>query len=206
MNERDQGYDRGWYRYGFGTMEFNQRSIHGGGADIGISSAFNRGAGKASIAYGVVYPGASSPPIGMHIHRDEPSGEDLEEWYVIVDGTGVMRFSNGDSVEFGPGDLLACYPGTGHSLEATSDEPVRLLSITPATFTSSSATVIDVLPERFKPRIEVIAIDSTKNPLSAKCSVCGSTWERPDDDRGANSLPAWSVQHQCTQPFTPIHQ
>jgi len=205
MAEREQGYDRGWCRYGFDTMEFGERTIHGGGADIGISLAFNRGAGKAHVAYGIVYPGhGEAPPIGMHIHRDDPTGEDLEEWYVIIDGTGIQRFTNGDSVEFGPGDLIAVYPGTGHSLEVTGDKPVRLVSITPKMYTTP-APASDTPPERFEPRIRVLTTDETKNPLTAECSECGAAWERPADDRGANTIATWSVEHECTAPFTPVH-
>jgi mannose-6-phosphate isomerase-like protein (cupin superfamily) len=204
MAEREHGYERGWYRYGFDTMPFIERTIHGGGADIDISLAFNRGVGKPHIAFGIIYPGrGETPAIGMHIHRDEPSGEDLEEWYVIIDGTGIQRFSNGDSVEFGPGDLIACYPGTGHSLEATGDKPVRIVSITPKMFTSRSP-VLDPEPERFEPRIHVRTTDETKNPITAECSDCGAMWERPENDRGANTIATWSVEHECTRPFTPL--
>jgi len=203
--ERQHGYDRGWYRYGFDTMPFTERTIHGGGADIGISLAFNRGVGKAHIAFGVIYPGrGETPAIGMHIHRDEPSGEDLEEWYVIIEGTGIQRFTNGDSVVFGPGDLIACYPGTGHSLEATGDVPVKIVSITPKMFTNQNP-ILDTPPEPFEPRVHVLTTDETKNPLTAECSICGASWERPENDRGSNTIAEWSVGHECTQPFTPLH-
>src|SRR5947207_3774512 len=163
----EHGYDRGWHRYGFDTMEFSERTIHGGGADIGISLAFNRGVGKAHIAFGVIYPGrGETPAIGLHIHRDEPTGEDLEEWYVIVDGEGIQRFTNGDSVKFGRGDLIACYPGTGHSLEATGHKPVKLVSITPKMYTATSRQPVEVLPDPFQPRIHVLTTTEAKNPIT----------------------------------------
>jgi mannose-6-phosphate isomerase-like protein (cupin superfamily) len=204
MTEREHGYERGWYRYGFETMEFTDRTIHCGGADIGISLAFNRGQGAPHIACGIVYPGAERPPIGMHIHRDEPSKEDLEEWYIIIEGHGIMHFTNGDSVAFGPGDLLACYPGTGHSTEALGDQPVRLVSITPSMYSTKSPN-IDTPPEHFDPRIHVIETNETKNPLSAECTVCGAKWARPDDDGGSDSIGTWSVEHACTSKFEPLH-
>jgi oxalate decarboxylase/phosphoglucose isomerase-like protein (cupin superfamily) len=139
------------------------------------------------------------------MHREDSNSEDAEQWYLIVDGHGVMRFTNGDSVEFEPGDLLVCYPATGHSLQATGDRPARMIAITPSFF-GDSGRVIDVLPEKFEPRICVTSIDETKNPLTAACSVCSAKWERPESDRGANTLPTWSIEHACTQPFNPIHE
>jgi mannose-6-phosphate isomerase-like protein (cupin superfamily) len=207
MAEREHGYDRGWYRYSFETEELADRAIHGGGAEIGVRNFINRGYGKPHISFGVIYPerAGPSPAIGLHIHRDEPTGEDLEEWYIIVDGTGIQRFTNGDSVEFGPGDVIACYPGTGHSLEATGDAPVRLVSVTPKMFSSTVARPSDEWPERFTPRIHVLTTTEAKNALTAECTECGATWKRPEDDFGSNTLADWSVEHECTKPFTPIH-
>ena len=206
MADPDHGYERGWHRYGFESMDFIDRTVHGGSADISFSLAFNRGPGRPHISLGVVYPGdADKPAIGMHIHRDGPSGEDLEEWYVIVSGRGVMNFSNGDSVSFVPGDLLATYPGTGHSIVATGDEPVRLVSITPKMFTLPPERHVDAWPETFEPRMRVLTTDETKNPLTVEFSDFGAKWRRPDDDRGANTLAVWSVEHECTKQFAPRH-
>ena len=47
--------------------------------------------------------------------------------------------------------------------------------------------------------------DEPKNPLTAECAVCGSVWERPADDIGANTLADWSVEHACAKPFKPVH-
>ena len=137
--------------------------------------------------------------------RIEPSSEDLEEWYVIIEGTGVMRFSNGDSVSFRPGDRLAVYPGTGHSVVATGDEPVRLLVITPKMWTLEDPRSPTTPPERFEPRIRVLTTDEPLNPITAECSVCGARWERPADDQAANGLPVWAVEHECTEQFVPVH-
>src|SRR4051794_40517596 len=112
-HEHEHGYDRGWFRYGFNTMPFISRTVHNGGSEMTFSLAFNRGPFKPYAALGIIEPGGELPDIGMHIHRDEPSGEDVEEWYIMIEGTGIQRFTNGDSVEVGPGDMIACYPGTG---------------------------------------------------------------------------------------------
>jgi mannose-6-phosphate isomerase-like protein (cupin superfamily) len=207
VSERDHGYDRGWCRYSFETEEFADRAIHGGGAEIGVKNFINRGYGKAHISYGIAYPERAGkwPAIGLHIHRDEPTGEDLEEWYIIVEGTGVQRFTNGDSVEFGPGDVIACYPGTGHSLEATGDTPVKFVSVTSKMFSTATPRPVDPWPDQFEPRIRVLTTTEAKNPLTAECSVCGARWEQPEEDFGSNTLADWSIEHECTEPFTPIH-
>ena len=205
MAEREHGYDRGWYRYGFDHMEFLKRSVHGGGAEIDVSLAFSRGIGKPHCAFAIAYPGAATPAVGMHVHHDDVTGEDVEEWYIILEGSGIMRFTNGDSVRFGPGDLLATYPGTGHSLEVTGDEPVKFILIAPNLFRMGSGRTVDEWPERFDPRIRVLTNDETKNALTAECRDCGARWERPADDRGANSLPTWATEHPCSVPHVPLH-
>jgi hypothetical protein len=139
----------------------------------------------------------------MHVHRDDPSGKDVEEWYIIIEGAGTMRFTNGDSVEVGPGDLIATYPGTGHSLEATGDKPVKLLAIAPEMFTTGLPP--DEWPETWEPRIRVLATTEDKNPTSAECVDCGALWERPEDDFGSNTLPVWAVEHGCRKRVTPVH-
>src|SRR5881398_2970298 len=113
MTERQLGYDRGWHRFGFDTMDFQPMRAHSGGSDIDVSLVYDRGAFKPFIAYCVIPPGGETPALGLHVHRDVPTGKDVEEWYLIVEGTGIQRFTNGDSVEFSAGDLLATYPGTG---------------------------------------------------------------------------------------------
>lgn len=195
-NERD--YERGWQRFGLDTLDLAPARIHGGGADVDMALAIDRGRGKPFAAYVVIAPGdgdAEAPPIGLHIHRG-PTGNEVEEWYVIIDGTGVQRFTNGDSVEFGPGDLIAVYPGTGHSLEVTGDKSVKLLAIMPEHFVSGPGEHPQ-WPDTWKPRIRVLTVTEQCNPLTAECAVCGKTWLRPDDDFGSNTLATWLAEHEC---------
>jgi mannose-6-phosphate isomerase-like protein (cupin superfamily) len=204
--DRYHGYDRGWCRYSFETEDFHEEIAHGAVSTIRNSIIINRGYGKPHIAFGIIAPDSRNkwPAIGLHIHRDNPTNQDVEEWYIIVEGTGVQRFTNGDSVEFGPGDLIACYPGTGHSLEATGDVPVRLISITPNMFTADWSPV-GPWPETFEPRIRVLAADETMGPLTARCADCGSTWERPAGDTGGNTLADWASEHPCTKSISTVN-
>ncbi len=192
----DHTYERGWHRYGFDNVDFSERAIHGSDVPIDIKVLFNRGVGKPHIAFGVIPPNTDSQAIGMHIHRDVPSMTDVEEWYIIIDGTGEMTFSNGDKVELNAGDLIATYPGTGHSFRTIGSEPVRLVSITPQMFTSRNSD-FDEAPEKYPPHIYVEDVDlATMNPLSAHCTTCNERWVRPDDDRAASGLPVWAGSHQ----------
>lgn len=198
MTGRELGHDRGWHRFGFDTLDFTKVRAHSGTVDIDFSAAFDRGTDEPFCAFCVVYPGDSEgPQIGMHMHRGEPSGKDIEEWYIIIDGTGIQRFSNGESVEFGPGDLIATYPGTGRSLEVTGDTPVKLIAIAPKMFTTPFPH--DTWPERWEPRINVLTMNDDQNPLTAECTDCGATWEQPEQDSGSNTLPVWAVEHECTK-------
>lgn len=195
----DHDYERGWHRYGFDNLDFRQAAIHGSRIPIGVQEAFDRGPGQAHVSFGVIPPSADADSIGMHVHRDLPSATDVEEWYIIIDGTGEMTFSNGDTVEVGPGDLVATYPGTGHAFRATGDQPVRLVSITPVMYTSHRPG--EPLPAAFRPQIEVEEVDPrSMNPLRARCTVCDWVWERPANDTSAASLPEWAREHRCTGP------
>jgi mannose-6-phosphate isomerase-like protein (cupin superfamily) len=187
----DHTYERGWHRYGFDNMEFTDRAIHGSDVPISLKLALNRGVFKPHISFAVIEPTETEQTIGMHIHRDLPTNTDVEEWYIIIDGKAVMTFSNGDTVDVGPGDMIATYPGTGHSFRAT--ETVHLISITPQMFTSRSP--VDEAPEKFAPRIYVSAVNDAMNALRAQCTVCGADWVRPDDDKGSNTLPVWARGH-----------
>jgi hypothetical protein len=171
---------------------------HSGTIDIDFSVAFDRGLDEPFCSFCVVYPGdVEAPQIGMHMHRGEPAGKDIEEWYIIIDGTGIQRFTNGDEVAFGPGDLIATYPGTGRSLEVTGDKPVRLIALAPKMFLTPLPSH-DVLPEAWRPRIHVLTMNDDQNPLTARCTDCGATWDRPEYDVGSNTLPIWATQHDCT--------
>lgn len=192
----EHGFERGWHRYGFDNLDFRQAAIHGSRIPIGVQEAFDRGPGQAHVSFGVIPP-SEDDSIGMHIHRDVPSATDVEEWYIIIDGTGEMTFSNGDRVAVGPGDLVAVYPGTGHAFRATGEAPVRLVSITPVMYTSHRPG--EPLPAEFRPQIEVEEADPrSMNPLRARCTACDAAWERPADDPGAASLPEWARDHRCS--------
>jgi mannose-6-phosphate isomerase-like protein (cupin superfamily) len=190
----DHHYERGWRRYGFDNVPFTNRAIHGSDIPIAVRNIFNRGYGKAHISFGIISP-SDDAAIGMHIHRDVPTSTDVEEWYIIVDGEGEMTFSNGDVETVGSGDLVAIYPGTGHSFRATGDVPLRLISITPQMYTTKAP--VTALPDEFAPTIAVGEVDDTMNPLNARCRRCGATWCRPADDRPAASLPRWARTHAC---------
>lgn len=192
----DHAYDRGWKKYGFNSLEFQVANVHGSSEPMSVAVAFHRGVGAPHISFGVVPPGTERQPIGMHVHRDVPTGDDVEEWYVIIDGHGEMTFSNGDVVDVGPGDLVTTYPGTGHSFRTTGAKPVRLVAIVPRMFTN--AAPVDELPGSFKSSVEVTDIETaTMNPVTATCRVCGRVWRKPADDTGSETLADWSRTHVC---------
>jgi hypothetical protein len=131
-------------------------------------------------------------------------GRDVEEWHVIIEGTGVERFTNGDSVEFSAGDLIAIYPGTGHSVEVTGDKPVKMLGILPECFETVNPDH-PPWPDTWQPRIRVLARSDERNPTVAACSDCGKRWERPDGDDASNTLPTWAAEHGCMRKTTNVH-
>jgi mannose-6-phosphate isomerase-like protein (cupin superfamily) len=190
----DHHYERGWRRYGFDNVPFTNRAIHGSSIPIAVRNIFNRGTGKAHISFGILEP-TEDAAIGMHIHRDVPTNTDVEEWYVIVEGEGEMTFTNGDIERCGPGDLVAIYPGTGHSFRATGQKPLRLISITPEMYTTRNP--VTPFPDAFAPAIVVGEVDEAMNPFDATCSRCGATWHRPTGDRSASSLAKWARTHAC---------
>jgi hypothetical protein len=205
MSERELGHGRGWQRLGFNTLHSVRVRAHSGTGDIDFAVAFDRGLDEPFCAFCVAYPAdVDAPQIGLHMHRGEPAGKDIEEWYIILEGTGIQRFTNGDSVEFGPGDMIVTYPGTGRSLEVTGDEPVKLIAIAPRMFATPLGSH-DQWPSAWEPRIKVLTMNDDQNPLTAQCSDCGATWERPDYDAGSNTLPIWAVDHQCTKQVKPTH-
>lgn len=205
MTDTDHGYGRGWVRYGFDTLDLKPFNIHSGAADLDFTVAFNRGPMEPQLCFMIIPPGTPQPAVGLHIHRDGPSRDDLEEWYVIIEGTGVMRFTNGDSVAFRSGDVLGVYPGTGHSVVAAGDGPVRLLVITPKMWTLDDPMSPTTPPETFAPRIRVLTTNEPLNPITAECSVCGARWEQPADDPASEGLPAWAAEHECTEQFVPLN-
>ncbi|MCB1516715.1 MAG: cupin domain-containing protein [Hyphomicrobiaceae bacterium] len=190
----DHHYGRGWRRYGFDNLPFTERCIHGSDVPISVRNIFNRGLGKPHISFATLPP-SDDVAIGMHIHRDVPSGTDVEEWYIVVEGEGEMTFSNGDVETVGAGSLVAIYPGTGHSFRAIGGKPLRLISITPTMYTSKAP--ITPMPDAFSPTIVVGEVDDAMNPFDATCSRCGATWTRPVDDHSVGSLAKWARSHAC---------
>jgi mannose-6-phosphate isomerase-like protein (cupin superfamily) len=190
-----QEWERGWQRYSFDTVGFADAYVHGGDVEIPIGMPFNRGAGQPQTFLGVVPPGAGTQPIGMHVHRDLPANTDLEEWWVIIEGEGEMTFSNGDVVALGPGDVVATFPGTGHSFRVTGETPVRLVAFLPKMFTTR--TEADRAPAAaFAPTIVVEEVDeSTLNPTVARCARCDERWNRLDDGLPTSNLPKWAREH-----------
>jgi mannose-6-phosphate isomerase-like protein (cupin superfamily) len=193
----DGGYEHGWARFSFAEPEFSERRVHGSTVPIRVRALFNRGRGQPFVSAGIIPATSPEPGIGLHVHRDLDRAADVEEWYIIVAGRGVMRFSNGDSVDVGPGDFITTYPGTGHSLQATGEDHLRMISITPQMF--FDAPVTEILPARPAPAVAVVAVDSaTMGPVRALCARCGLTWERPADRADSNVLADWARAHGCT--------
>lgn len=192
----DHEYERGWQRYGFDNQPFEDAAIHGSSSTISVYLSLNLGVGKPHISFATIPPDTPGAAIGMHMHRDVPTGRDSEEWYIIIDGDAEMTFSNGDIVQCQQGDLVAIYPGTGHSFRAIGG-PCRIISITPEMFTyPHEPPRLDEYPEEFHPRIQVLDVDSEMCPLSAFCTVCGAEWRRPKEDREAATLPVWAREHR----------
>lgn len=192
----DHAYERGWVRYRFSEIDFETRTIHGSSVPIRVKNLFNRGPGRAHISAGEVpRDPTDAEAIGMHIHRDVPTGTDVEEWYIVISGEGIMTFSNGDEVPVGPGDFVVAYPGTGHSFRTVSEDPVRLISITPVMYTN--ATPVTRYPDGFDPSIEVGEVNEVMNPINARCAACGEEWQRHPDDDASTGLASWAGSHEC---------
>ena len=196
MERVDHDYSRGWRRYGFDNLPFITEAIHGSDQEISVYLAFNRGYKKAHISFATVWP-TDIEAIGMHMHRDIPTGEDSEEWYIIIDGEAEMTFSNGDVTKCSAGDMIAIYPRTGHSFRAVNG-PCRIISITPEMFHYMGEEVkTDDFPEEFSPVIEVTEVDPDNMcAMKAVCAVCGGEWQRPVDDPGAATLAVWARGHR----------
>ncbi|MDR1426508.1 MAG: cupin domain-containing protein, partial [Bifidobacteriaceae bacterium] len=167
----DHAHARGWQRYGFDNLAFRKAAIHGSSVEIDVTQAFDRGLWQPHISFAVIPPDTAEEAIGMHIHRDMPTQTDVEEWYIVVEGHGEMTFSNGDTVECGPGDMVAIWPGTGHSFRAIGG-PLKLISITHRMFSYREPREIDPWPEDFSPKIKVNEADDLMVALSATCTVC----------------------------------
>lgn len=60
--------------------------------------------------------------MGWHVHQNEG------EAYYILKGTGEYS-DNGNIVSVSAGDVTMVYPGEGHSLLNTGDEPLELIAL-----------------------------------------------------------------------------
>lgn len=93
---------------------------HGGEGRIGfyrVAPAEALAGACNFIDLAVLPPGAS---IGPHRHR-----EDEEEFYLVLEGTGLMR-RNGEEFPVRTGDLVRNPPGGEHTLRNTGGQPLRI--------------------------------------------------------------------------------
>jgi len=196
MDAIEHDFQRGWKRYGFDNLPFSKSAIHGSDQEVSVCRIFDRGYKKAHISFATVYP-SETDAIGMHMHRDLQTKEDMEEWYIIIDGEAETSFSNGDTVECKSGDMIAIYPGTGHSFRAING-PCRIISITPEMFHYiNEPPEYDRFPEQFDPQIVVTEINpESLCALKAICSECGAEWVCPTDDNCSSTLSVWAREHR----------
>lgn len=195
----NQGYERGWRRYTFDEVAVNPAHAHGADVEIRAGAAFNRGPGDLHVSFVEIPARHTGDAIGLHIHRDVPTGSDVEEWYIVVEGECVMSFTTGEEVRLGPGDLVTTYPGTGHALRVLGDQPVRIIAVVPHAFrTDRPAALYDTLPDEFRPQIRVLACDPVSMvPQEACCVICGSLWSTDQQDSRSRTLPEWARSHAC---------
>lgn len=73
------------------------------------------------IHWDVIPPGAS---IGVHRH-DEP---ELEEWYLCLEGQGVMTL-DGQEIVMKPGDVSVCRTGGSHGLRNIGEKDLRIIVV-----------------------------------------------------------------------------
>jgi len=71
------------------------------------------------VATVVLDPGAS---VGYHVHEND------EEMYHILSGKGTYN-DNGTEVEVGPGDVMICPTGQGHSMKNTGEDILIFLGV-----------------------------------------------------------------------------
>ncbi|MEQ3549749.1 cupin domain-containing protein [Pseudonocardia nematodicida] len=191
----DQQYERGWRRYSFDGAAMRAVRAHGAEVEIAVASAFDRGAGEMAMTLLELPPHDRGDAIGMHIHRDAPTGRDAEEVYIVVQGSCVMTFSTGEEVALAPGDAVTTYPGTGHAVRVLGEQPVRIVVVVPHAFRAEGAEFTgERLPGGFAPRIEVVRCHPTRmTPEHARCSGCGAEWVV----EAGVALPTWAAEHPC---------
>jgi mannose-6-phosphate isomerase-like protein (cupin superfamily) len=195
----DQGYGRGWRRYAFDEVPLSPAHAHGSDVTIRVATAFNRGPGQLQTYLLELPPHSEGEAIALHIHRDVPTGKDVEELYILVDGDCMMTFSNGDEVPLRPGDVVTTYPGTGHAIRVVGDQPARVVAVVPHGYrTDRPAAAADPFPEVFNPRIQVVACHpTTMTPLEARCTRCGGSWALNGQGATLRALPEWASDHAC---------
>jgi len=195
--EMDQGYERGWRRYSFGETPMTAVNAHGADIVISAGGVINRGPGQLQMSVLELPADSSADAVGLHVHRDVPTGREVEEFYIVISGRCRMSFTNGDETELGPGDVAVTYPGTGHSVRVIGPDPVRLVVMLPESFrTARTPPVADAHPSEFSPQIAVLDADPARmTPLRARCSECGTLWSQKDADA---ALPEWAKVHACS--------
>jgi mannose-6-phosphate isomerase-like protein (cupin superfamily) len=197
----DQGHELGWRQYSFEEMQMRDIISHGGDIQVHAATPIKRGPGELHISLVELPPHAEGYAIGLHVHRDLPTGKDVEEIFAILEGHGIMTFTNGDTVALSPGDVVTTYPGTGHALRVTGDIRMRLVAVLPHDYrTAASSVPASRFPDRFSPRIQVTSCHSrTMAPLEALCNSCSATWKADSGDEGAINLPQWATAHPCIE-------
>ena len=189
-------YQRGWQRYNFDLLPLEEHQAHGAANSICGALAFHRGLNKPHVTFSIIPPDTGGLGIGLHIHRNPVTGKDAEVWYIILEGHGIMTFTNGDEIACSAGDLIVTYPGTGHAFRAV-DESVKVIAICPEMYTPPEHEEELPFPERFTPQIQILDCDrGTMCVRHAVCTQCGAEWTRPIDDPEAATLPPWARAHR----------
>jgi len=92
-------------------------NMRGGEGDVGLAFSVGpdnpaQGTSYKMVATVTLDPGAS---VGYHVHEDD------EEMYHILSGNGTYD-DNGQEIEVGPGDVMICPNGQGHSIRNTGSD------------------------------------------------------------------------------------
>lgn len=192
----DQGYERGWRRYSFSETPMAAVKAHGADLVISAAGVINRGVRGLQVSILELPADPSADAIGLHVHRDVPTGREVEEFYIVISGRCRMSFTNGDETDLGPGDVAVTYPGTGHSVRVLGCEPVRAVVMLPEGFrTARTPPVTAAHSSEFSPQIAVLEADPAQmTPLRARCGECAALWSLEDAGVG---LPEWARGHIC---------
>lgn len=97
--------------------------LHGGRHPIHMQWYFLEQSGlPVAVQSWELPPGGSE---GMHAHPEEAP---LEELYIVIEGSAVMRVDE-EEYALGPGDAVLAPVGSRHDLENTGDGPLRLIVV-----------------------------------------------------------------------------